>query len=775
MTLPKPLIAIAGPMLIATSVLIVLHDYAFVGEATLQSGDYLRFFLPRHCFLGQSVAAGVLPTWNPYMMGGTPFLADPLSGWTYLLPMLLNASLPCDIALRTLTVLNPMIAGFGLYAFCRSERLGRVPATLGGLVVAMILSGSLTVQKLHFSGSIAWTAVALFCTSRTVRSEQWAARITWATFSALALSQVAAAFLSAGLALAGGALLAYCIGVVPSLRREGGRALLHALAGVGLIVLVFPLVDMAFLLPSFSFLNHTILANGYEGLTELSREVGLPVRVLRNRNPMPLTWPLRYGLSPGGYAGAAALLVFAGGLFVGRLRGMTLAFLAYGVVFAVLASGPGSEFVAPRVEGLPMGDVYAHAAHRFSHAMTLALPVLAAIGMEAWVRCEPHRRWLLVAPGVALWLLVMPLLGASISEMRLLIWGAVTSLILFIVVAIRPKLLPVLALALTVELIVNGISGQAIASSRVPTAFTGRDRPWRLDALLPLPEPDIDIGRWARGNPVVRKVAEEGGGRLINIATGVSAAAQLLDVETVEGYSSLQLTRYWSFVRALRGRKVSYNSSVFKEVRPVVVDALQTEWVIADRAPQDIAVTPVLSEEGSSGAGTSQPPILWRILDAPPRAEVVDSWEVAPGSSPLFRVTRPEWSPTDPVILERDPGFAPPSEEIAAAAVDATYRPQGVTGAVVEVSVDRPSVMVVRNTFHPGWEATSNGRRLRVIPANHLDQAVILPPGDHDILLTYREPSIGTGLAVSIGSLIVLFASAIALRFRRPRARAGSD
>src|SRR5439155_8807228 len=114
-------VAAAGPVLIVVAVLLVLHLYAFSGLGSRQNPDVLPLWLPTYCFLGKSLAAGHIPAWNPYSMAGAPFAADPQSGWMYLPAMLLFSAMSCGAALRWFIVLQPLLAGLGLYGFARSE------------------------------------------------------------------------------------------------------------------------------------------------------------------------------------------------------------------------------------------------------------------------------------------------------------------------------------------------------------------------------------------------------------------------------------------------------------------------------------------------------------------------------------------------------------------------------------------------------------------------------------------------------------------------------
>jgi len=150
-------LALAGPALIVGSVLFAMRGFAFEPLLTNRHPDILAFWLPQFCFLGKSLAAGHIPAWNPFQFGGTPFAADPQSGWLYVPAMLLFSLFSCGTALRMFIVLQPLLAGLGLYWFCRKESLDRVAATVGGLSIAMMIAASQIGISLPFAGTLAWT------------------------------------------------------------------------------------------------------------------------------------------------------------------------------------------------------------------------------------------------------------------------------------------------------------------------------------------------------------------------------------------------------------------------------------------------------------------------------------------------------------------------------------------------------------------------------------------------------------------------------------------
>src|SRR5947209_13726081 len=239
-------VAMGGPALIVGTVLVVLFRMAFAGRITFTQPDIPSLWLPNFCYLGTSLAHGTLPVWNPSVMGGLPFASDPQSGWMYLLPMLLFSVLPCGAALRWYVILQPVLAGLGVYWFLRAERASRAAATAGGLVLALGVAGSRLVADLPFPATLAWTALLLAALARCLRADGWAARLGWATLAALAWGQLAATHLSHGLVI--GTLLLVCYAAVRTIAdvRSGrkspgdrGRLLL-------VLVAAFPLVNLAY-------------------------------------------------------------------------------------------------------------------------------------------------------------------------------------------------------------------------------------------------------------------------------------------------------------------------------------------------------------------------------------------------------------------------------------------------------------------------------------------------------------------------------------------------
>src|SRR6266513_4459343 len=169
--------AAAGPILIVAAVLFATRGLVFRNYLTDQHPDILALWLPRWSYLGHSLRAGHVPVWNPLQFAGVPFAADPQSGWLYAPVMALFSTLGCGTALRMFVLLQPLLAGLGLYWFLRTEGLHRVAATAGGVSLAMLIASSNVGLSLPFDATLAWTPLVLVGAGRYLRARTWPARL----------------------------------------------------------------------------------------------------------------------------------------------------------------------------------------------------------------------------------------------------------------------------------------------------------------------------------------------------------------------------------------------------------------------------------------------------------------------------------------------------------------------------------------------------------------------------------------------------------------------
>jgi hypothetical protein len=89
------------------------------------------------------------------------------------------------------------------------------------------------------------------------------------------------------------------------------------------------------------------------------------------------------------------------------------------------------------------------------------------------------------------------------------------------------------------------------------------------------------------------------------------------------------------------------------------------------------------------------------------------------------------------------------------------------------VTTEAPGLLVVADTWMPGWSARVDGKPAAVLRGNHAQRVIALPePGRHTIVMQYRPPGLLTGCAISLVSFAAwgLFCGFVTFRSRsRPR------
>ncbi|MCB0154101.1 MAG: hypothetical protein KDF65_04825 [Anaerolineae bacterium] len=87
-------------------------------------------------FIRESLAAGQLPLWNPYILSGQPFLANGQHSGLYPFSLIFYV-MPLAKAYGWFTVSQLWLAGLAMYIFGRTLRLNRLGALIAGMTYAL--------------------------------------------------------------------------------------------------------------------------------------------------------------------------------------------------------------------------------------------------------------------------------------------------------------------------------------------------------------------------------------------------------------------------------------------------------------------------------------------------------------------------------------------------------------------------------------------------------------------------------------------------------------
>jgi len=786
------LAAVGGPLVIVAAVFVVLRGIAFLPRLPDVHPDVLSFWLPRSCQLGRALVEGRVPLWNPFEMAGTPFAADPQSGWLSAPSMLFSSAFGCGGGLRALIVFNPILAGLGLWWFLRRQGLGRVASTAGGLSISLAIAASTLAISLPFAGTLAWTTIALVAATGYFSARGWR-RLGWLALAAFAWGQVASAHLSHGLVMASGLAFAYVVArAIHEVHRGSLAAGTAALLGTGFLVFL-PLANVAIWYPHLDAIAASSLAGGYEELGgTLARVAGGEGGPIASSG-IWAGWPFALASTPGAYVGAVTLLCIPFAFRDGSRRFLVSAFVAVGVLSYVLTITllVGAGWFRSLVLSLPFGDVYLHNPGRLRFMAFLIVPVLGAIGIQWLIDARPPFaeavRW--IGAGLLV-LLALPVVAGANPERLIVFTAAAIALIAVVRSLSRGRRWAPLALCgvLSVELLAGGLWSSTYGGG---TVFLGLESDRGILVAGPLRWPEIDLRRYLRPGPIGRAIAADpavsrylawvppdayfnkgylftrGEAEWPALLIGRSVVFGLPDAL---GYSPTQLPRYWAYIRGTNRLPVFYNASVIQLPTTRDLGLLGARYVITrgtQPLPPGIEGAVVVRE----GAYR-----LIEVAGVPPRVSVVPEWRVVAGPDSAARlVLGSEFDPSALAVLEQDPGVVPVPGGTPGSATYQELRPE-----TVEIVADAPvpSIVVIRNAWAEGWSATVDGQPAPVLPTDLFLQGVAVPAGTHEIRLQYRVPELARGLAGSavawLGLVVVVVVSIRRERRRSAGRAAGS-
>ncbi|MDR3633102.1 MAG: hypothetical protein P4L84_04645 [Isosphaeraceae bacterium] len=201
-----------------------------------------------------------------------------------------------------------------------------------------------------------------------------------------------------------------------------------------------------------------------------------------------------------------------------------------------------------------------------------------------------------------------------------------------------------------------------------------------------------------------------------------------------------------------------------QDVRRGVLDHLNVGLLVSDHVAPD-EPWPIVAE----GRWKGKPFAVRRNPSVAPRAYVV------PRAHPTAAIVSRELSmlraidAREAVLMDRDPlgrvgrrqSFRP-----------AEYILRDSDHVVVRVTTDAPGLLVVADTWMPGWTARLDGEPIPILRGNHAQRVIPLAKaGRHEVTMTYQPPGLFLGVAMTIFSALVWAAALVVTVRSRIRAR----
>jgi len=738
-----------------------------------------------------------IPLWDPYIMGGMPYLADMQSA--IFSPFSLPAYvLPFWWSLGVIALMKVVVAAMGTYLLGRVLKMGLAGAFLAGLVYGfgLFMIAWIPWPLTNVFPLIPWMLLA---TERLVRRPGVLPAAALAVLVALQFfgghpeSSIFAIF----------ATLAYFVlrllqgaggGVVASVREAGrrGGSRIKSLAStvprpVMYLVLALGLgaaIAAVTILPFLQLLRHssTLTARPRTGVHVQANYIFAAF--------VPTYFPGTFEIETAFYVGALPLMLGIMALFRPKVERVAIAVVAALSLLVVLGIQP-FFFIAGKTPGLDYTYL-----DRLTIIYLLSMALLAGWGLDDLLRRRPSRRQALAGAATAAALLVLPVVVVAATggtSMRFLAKGVdIAWLFARTPLPHAPHVVPIVHMAaLIVWLTVAGV-GVVLLALR----FAGLLSP-RVFALLAVALVVGDLFQAGMGyNPAVPES---------QASQPVTPAIRYLQHQRPARY--VAVTPYGAIDPLPPDVNVRYGLYDLRGYDLPVVTQFADLWqrYVAPPTPLLPVDTPSipLDSQGALAPGTMrilslfgvrdileqkhEPPLdvpgLRVAYDGPdatiysnpaalPRTWLVTGQRVVrSGSRELTMIGSADFDPRRDVITEHRIAGLSPSPATGPAPGKARITYYGAERVTITARADQPSELVLSDTYYPGWHVTVNGRSEPIERVDYLLRGVAVPAGDDHIVFTYAPTSFLEGWILSLSATVLLVAAVAVtlLRRRRPR------
>lgn len=699
--------------------------------------DYGQFAYPVAVYQQEALARGELPFWNPLSSCGIPFLAQwnvqalyPLS-WLYL-------ALPLPWSLGAFCIGHLFLGGLGAYFLAVRWTGNRLAGALAGTVFAFNGFGWYAIVWPHITAALGWAPWVVLANERA-----WTARgrpLAWAVaVSAMQLlSGGAEVILLTWVILAG-----LFVVRLRAASAKGGMAIRAVAVGLLALALASPQ-----LLP---FLD--LLANSQRSSSYGSAELGvMPVSGWANylvplfhtlRNPQGLHVPPNHWV--GSYYLGIAVMVFAV-TAVARVRSASVWVLAGLSLFGIFMAMGGSGPLYGRVADLLPGLGFVRFPVKFLILATFALPFVAASGLDWWTRAATD------PPGGARRLLGW-IVGTMAVLMALIAWWSRA----YPLTPIDP--MATLISAITRAVVLAAVAAWLVFLLRRGSNLAQRTRTLVSVALIGLVWLDLRTQNADLSPTINPAVLQKNAIRDYFQWGRELSAGHLRLMQSPTSYDRMLLVGYTDLAVDTQGRRLGqfFNFNLLDGIPKV--DGFYSLY------PQSYSVLFDGLYAGTNTAEGLRDFLSVSLITHP--TNIVD-WVPRPGALPLATagqgVVRTNLEAARTLVLSDGfdprrsvylPEEAPDLPSGPLPGVRVNLREFASHRLVVDVEAPAPSVVVVNQTFYPGWRAEVNGQATPVWRANYGFQAVAVPAGQSQVVLRYHERGFYWGLGFAAIGLLV--------------------
>jgi len=722
------------------------RDGGFQSPAHAEMGDLVTELYPWRLYTGRAIAAGTLPLWNPFLLLGAPFVGDPQSALFYP-PHVLYGALPTSWAWALSFLVRTVLAGTLTALLARRLGASQIAALMAGIIFGFCGWTTAFQTRPHLDTCL-WLPLVILSIDRLQRRPTGASVVL--AGAAFALPVLAGQpECAAHVTLVGLLFFLFRHALPPSdpERSAAGRSRFVLLfVGAGLLALGLAAVQMLPALEFISQLDRGLRVSwGAKPLREiaafLSRDLGA--------NPNSAGVEIPEGAA---YAGMLTLLLAPLGiLHRNRRDAVFLAVLLACVVQVVYGFGPvyWLSTRTPVLRGIPNWRLLAVA--------DLCLALLAAMGLSALeARAGSLRlrqaRWLL--PGIAF--------AASAIGVGILLAHGRVGFVPHPFASLRTVRGP--ASSAGILLAAGALLAMTLAGKLRPSrfamlalAFCAFDLTSASYRFIPFVRPSEIFP----STPMFRFLgARAGPHRVASVDATYGAGFELVyGLDSATGFNVIvHRTEKLLAVLGFEADAPRLTSEGILAARGRMLDLMNVKYLVAttwNRSAERLASRPDRFRPVFSDVGVR----VFENLSVLPRAFLVPTSGavvLTGDAAQLERVRAEDFDPARTVILSEtppSPGTADVREKPDAPVVAGIT--SGSNAVQMSVAATETSILVLSQTWYPGWKALVDGRPRPLLRVDYGFTGTVVGTGLHSVQFVYEPASLRRGAALTGVALLV--------------------
>jgi Bacterial membrane protein YfhO len=735
------------------------------------TGDQVAEMIPWSTLAWMQVHAGHIPLWDPYGGLGLPLVFNWQSA-AFSLPTVIGYLFPIHIAYTVQIIVTVVVAGTGAYVFARVLHIGVIGCATAGTIYE--LSGS-------FMGWLGWPHAAvmswagwiLAMTVLIVRGRRRVLHVVaFAVFLALAVYSGQPEILT--MLLLSVAVFFVAMVAATMITEHDHRLSFRPVGDLILGVVAGTALAAPLLLPGVQVLSGSTRNSG----TLLARtEVGKALSphdlihlFVQGYNGLPIAGNQMFGdavyFDTAAYLGIIGIGLAVLGVVRGWRRAEVVSLLAVTIVSLVIVFAPPFEAVVLHLPFVQTIDW-----HRDLMMLSLCTAVLAGLGIDAVVR---------VGTKGSVQILLGSILALGVGFLAVL-WLVGAPGFSALDAAHRRE-------SLKVPLVTTALALIVVVLWAAWTSRNGRESPGPADedgavSQAPPPHRPAHIAGPRRALPVIGQLAAgllllletvflvvSGAQLWSSSGTGVTTTPAVATLLRTIGSSTVGFGTFTCYagpavtaLGILPEANSLYGVHEFDFYDPVLPQAYLRSWAEVSQDPAGVPIynsfCPVLSSaEQARRYGVGY------VLQVPGRPGPTGAVFVGTvGDEDLYRIPGAAAATLTPVSSK---GVLP--------ADDAPGKPVAVSHPSpsswkMTTAGDREQVLRLRLTDEPGWQATIDGKPLKLVPYADVMLQAVIPPGDHSIELHYWPPLFTVGLILAACAAALLLTASIMAMVRARR------